>query len=162
MNETKPWYASVGVWGAVVGLIGATLSLLKIEVDPAFLDDLREWLLSAATLAGTGAALYGRLRASRRIAPAQPPPPPTTQPFAPRAACLLAALLLLPPFAGGCAALPGGAGSAAAAADRATYDAVAPEYAAYVAGDPSLDDAQRARRQRTLDAWKLRVDAGGR
>ena len=43
MSESKPWYASVGVWGAVVGLIGSTLSLLKVQVDPTFLADLREW-----------------------------------------------------------------------------------------------------------------------
>ena len=28
MNDSKPWYASVGVWGAVVSLIGSILTLL--------------------------------------------------------------------------------------------------------------------------------------
>jgi hypothetical protein len=45
------------------------------------------------------------------------------------------------------------------AADRATYDAVAPEYAAYVTADATLTPEQRQRRQRTLAAWKLRIES---
>ena len=31
----KAWYASAGVWGALVTLGGSVLALLKVEVDPA-------------------------------------------------------------------------------------------------------------------------------
>jgi hypothetical protein len=39
------------------------------------------------------------------------------------------------------------------AAARATYDAIAPEYRAYVDADPQLTDEQRAIRRATLDRW---------
>ena len=47
------------------------------------------------------------------------------------------------------------------AADRATFDAVAPEYSAYVHNDPTLDDEQRTRRDRTVATWKRRIEAAG-
>jgi hypothetical protein len=146
MSESKPWYASVGVWGAVVGLIGSTLSLLKVQVDPTFLADLREWLLSLATLIASGAALYGRLRASQRI---RPPGAPSSMLL-----ILLVAALCTISLAG-CAS----ASDAYVAADHATYDAIAPEYAAYVAQDPLLGVTEKNRRARTLDAWRLRIES---
>ena len=45
-------------------------------------------------------------------------------------------------------------------ADRLTYQAVAPEYRAYVKADEKLDDEQKARRERTVDAWAVRVTEG--
>ena len=158
MHDTKPWYTSVTVWGAVVSVLASALALFEVRLDPQLQSDLRDWLLSAATLAGGAAALWGRLRASRRILSAG-----TTEtrpqdwrmnaalPFAP-----VSLLLLL--SQGGCAALsapsPG-----YVAADRATYAAVAPEYAAYVNADPSLDDEEKARRGRTVASWDARIRA---
>ena len=37
MQPSKPWYASAGVWGAVVTLAGSVLTLLKVELDPKVL-----------------------------------------------------------------------------------------------------------------------------
>ena len=45
------------------------------------------------------------------------------------------------------------------AADRATFDAVAPDYVAYVNGDESLNDDQRRRRLRTIESWDMRITA---
>lgn len=42
-------------------------------------------------------------------------------------------------------------------ADRATYEAIGPEYRAYVQADPSLDAAQQQRRVDHVEAWRLRV-----
>jgi hypothetical protein len=67
-------------------------------------------------------------------------------------------LLLLPTHLTGCSVLTAPEGTYVAA-DRATYDAVAPEYCAYVTNDPSLDDEQRARRRRTVDTWRVRLEA---
>lgn len=39
-----------------------------------------------------------------------------------------------------------------------TYDAVAPEYQAYVEADPKLGAEEKARRFRTLAQWKAAVD----
>lgn len=47
-------------------------------------------------------------------------------------------------------------------ADRATYEAVATEYLAYVAGDDRLDADRARRRQRTVIAWRLRLEAAER
>ena len=44
------------------------------------------------------------------------------------------------------------------AADKATYDAIAPEYLKYVGTDATLDAEQKARRERTIKSWKLRID----
>ena len=65
---TKPWYASAGVWGALVTLVSSVLALLKVEVDPQVLGHVREGVLALATLAGGAVALWGRVRATRRIA----------------------------------------------------------------------------------------------
>lgn len=44
-------------------------------------------------------------------------------------------------------------------ADRATFDAVAPEYTRYIESDADLDDGQKDRRLRTLDTWERRIQA---
>lgn len=44
-------------------------------------------------------------------------------------------------------------------ADRATFDAVAPEYRAYVQADPALDEATKANRLRTIETWQERLEA---
>ena len=159
MHDTKPWYASLTVWGALVSVLASVLALFKIRLDEQLQADLRDWLLAAATLAGGAAALWGRLRASRRILT-----PQTTEthpqnwrmnamlPFAP-------ILLLLPlSQSPGCSALHPPTPDYVAA-DRATYQAVAPEYAEYVEADPALDEEERDRRARTLDTWDARLRA---
>jgi hypothetical protein len=78
-----------------------------------------------------------------------------------RLAMLAVASLLASAGAGGCAALQSaqGPGETYVAADRATYEALAPEYAAYVAADPALADDDRARRAHALETWRLRIEA---
>ena len=44
------------------------------------------------------------------------------------------------------------------AADRATYDAITPAYLEYVAADPTLDDDERERRERTVTTWNFRLE----
>jgi len=44
-------------------------------------------------------------------------------------------------------------------ADRETFNAVAPEYRAYVEADANLSDVQKERRYRTIDTWQSRVEA---
>jgi len=76
---------------------------------------------------------------------------------------LLAACL---PLAGcqALAALGKSPDAAYIAADTATFNAVAPQQAAYVAADPALTQEQRDRRIRTLQTWRFRTtqakDAG--
>lgn len=44
-------------------------------------------------------------------------------------------------------------------ADRATFDAIAPVYSAYVEADPTIDPELKARRLRTVETWRMRVEA---
>jgi hypothetical protein len=39
---------------------------------------------------------------------------------------------------------------------------VAAEYAGYVANDPALSPEQRARRQRTVESWRVRLEEAER
>jgi len=52
----------------------------------------------------------------------------------------------------------GGVGGRHAAADRATFDAIAPEYSAMVAQSITLTEEQKERRFQTLRSWQARVD----
>lgn len=45
------------------------------------------------------------------------------------------------------------------AADRATYEAVAPSWSAYISVDPSLTAQQRARRLTLIETWRQRIEA---
>lgn len=42
-------------------------------------------------------------------------------------------------------------------ADRATYQAIAPDHRMYVQNDPALSGEQKARRFNLLDSWDLRT-----
>ena len=194
MNDTKPWYLSAGVWGAIVSLVASLLSLFKVELDPRLQGDLRDWMLALATLVASAVALYGRVRASRRIALARPSgaannsaddapasAASTAQTTAPAPGArpapsqnwrmnhvLIGALLLSPLLAhcAGCRQLGTVLGPSPSAtyvaADRATFEAVAPEYASYVHNDASLDEDERARRDRTVETWRLRIESAER
>ena len=78
-----------------------------------------------------------------------------------RAVSLLVSVVFVAGAAGVCSALQSaqGPGGAYVAADRATYEALAPEYAAYVAADPALADDDRARRTHALQTWRLRIES---
>ena len=163
MHDTKPWYASLTVWGAIVSVAASALALFNIHLDAQAQSDLRDLLLAASTLAGGAVALWGRLRASRRIVTpgtVQTAARPRPQDWRMNALIPFAPILLLLPLSQstGCSALTLPSADYVAA-DRATYEAVAPEYAQYVHSDASLDDEQRARRSRTIDTWRLRIES---
>jgi hypothetical protein len=61
-------------------------------------------------------------------------------------------------LAGLLALMTGCAGSA----DKATFDAIAPEYRAYVENDPHLTTEQKQRRFRTLESWQARLSTDGK
>ncbi|QOV90904.1 hypothetical protein [Humisphaera borealis] len=74
----------------------------------------------------------------------------------------LVLLLILPALA-----LVGGCSSIAALdqptptwlqADRATYDAITPDYRDYIAADTTLDELRRERRLRTVETWRIRLE----
>jgi hypothetical protein len=70
MDDTKPAIASTGVWGGVIALIGALAPLVLPAVGLKTAGDQQAAVAATAQLAtGVGAALalYGRLRATKRI-----------------------------------------------------------------------------------------------
>lgn len=144
MSDTKPWYTSKTVWAALATILVSVLGLFRRGVDPHFVEDFSGWAVSASTLVAGAIALYGRVNATKRISP--PSGPPSTLKVL---AMLGGTVWLL--SSSGCAAPD----AAFVRAERATYDAVAPEYAGYVSADPGLTADQKARRQRTLQTWDL-------
>lgn len=71
MYDTKPAYASTGVWGSLLALIGA-LTPLALQADRVTDPGQQQAVVdtSAQVLAAVGGlvALYGRLKATTRIA----------------------------------------------------------------------------------------------
>lgn len=67
MNETKPWYLSRTVWGALIAIaasLGGAFGIVFSEQDQAALSDA---ILEIVGALGAVVALYGRLSASRML-----------------------------------------------------------------------------------------------
>ncbi|MEP2943576.1 MAG: hypothetical protein ABJ081_07710 [Hyphomicrobiales bacterium] len=65
MNETKPWYFSRTVWGALIAIaasIGGAFGIMLGEVDQSALTDA---ILQMVGAVGAVVALYGRLSANQ-------------------------------------------------------------------------------------------------
>lgn len=147
LTLTKPWHHSTGVRGAAVSLLGSSAALLQSAAPP-----------HETPPAHAGAPASAHASAPARLA-LQNWRLNAAAPLAPLAMAALSAAL---PQLAGCAGLSAALSSpsrAYVASDRATYEAVAPEYAAYVDSDQDLDDAAKARRQRTLETWRVRIES---
>lgn len=72
---------------------------------------------------------------------------------------LIALVGLVLPVSGGCAAadVPG---EGYVTADRATYNAIAPVFKAYVEADPKLEAWQKESKLDTLKSWNARTTEG--
>lgn len=70
--DTKPWYASVGIWGAIISILGkAAGAFFGIEVTP---DDEIKIVNAVTGLISLGVsffgdvlAIYGRKKATKKI-----------------------------------------------------------------------------------------------
>lgn len=67
MNETKEWYLSKGIWGAVVTLIATGLALSGYNIGPADQAVLSDAILGVVGAVGGLLALYGRVTAAKKI-----------------------------------------------------------------------------------------------
>ncbi len=150
-TEPKPWYSSKTIWAALAVIAIAVLQIFRVAVDDQTKTDVTSWFELVGQVVAGLAVLVGRLFASRKIGPTTGEDP-TLTPAAGFFFAALAASLLL--GATGCT--PAGM---YVAADRATYEAVAPEYLGYVAADPAMTADQKNRRRRTLETWRLRLEA---
>lgn len=141
--SSKSFLASKTVWGGLVVIVVQVLTIL--DLDPAAIADTGEWLTNLVTLAAAGFAIYGRLAATKRVEP-----PLITETRVSVLLCAVGLMLALSSLA--CSPT-----APYVAADRATYNAIAPEYSRYVEADPTLDTEDRALRQSTLATWDLRI-----
>lgn len=71
MNDTKPFWASVTLWGAVATFVGILLPGFGVKVDPTavttFFNSFQQMLDSILTFGGLATTVYGRLRASKQV-----------------------------------------------------------------------------------------------
>ena len=67
MDDTKPWYLSRGVIGSGVAIAAGVASAFHFQIDGDLQSSLTDWLLSGGALVGGALALWGRLKASRKI-----------------------------------------------------------------------------------------------
>lgn len=67
MSETKPWYASRAIWGAVVGIASSAYLLTGHTVAPEIQSAAADLLAQLASIVGGALALYGRVKADSRI-----------------------------------------------------------------------------------------------
>lgn len=76
--DTKRWFQSKTIWGAIVAFVASGLRLLGIDVTDLASPQLVDQILNVVSLVGTLVAIYGRIRASKFIAPKNATLPPGT------------------------------------------------------------------------------------
>ena len=67
MTETKTWYESRTIWGALITVAASLASGLGFSIDPSSQADLTDAILQLVALTGAMVALFGRLAATRII-----------------------------------------------------------------------------------------------
>jgi hypothetical protein len=67
MDETKQWYLSKTVWGALIAIVASLLSGMGLELGAGVQDRLADDLVSLAGAIGGLIAIYGRLTAEKRV-----------------------------------------------------------------------------------------------
>lgn len=67
MDDTKPWYASSGVWGGLIAVVTTGLGFLHYSVSPADQVNIVQGLATAGGAIGGLIAVIGRVMASKKI-----------------------------------------------------------------------------------------------
>lgn len=68
MNEEKPFWQSMTLWGVVVIMAStAAKQLFGVDIGTEMQNELAAWLVDGATWAGSGLVLWGRLRAKTQV-----------------------------------------------------------------------------------------------
>ncbi|WP_313522801.1 hypothetical protein [Shinella sp.] len=62
-DETKPWYTSRTVWGALIAIAASLANAAGIEITAGDEGELADLLVSAAGVIGGLIAVYGRISA---------------------------------------------------------------------------------------------------
>lgn len=67
MNDTKQWYQSKTVWGALIAIAASLLQAGGVDLDVAGQDQLADNLVAISGAVGGLIAIYGRLKAEKRL-----------------------------------------------------------------------------------------------
>lgn len=67
MTNTKPWYASKGVWGGLIATGATLLNAFGIEVTPEDQNTLISGVTQMVAVGGAVVAVFGRIVANSRI-----------------------------------------------------------------------------------------------
>jgi hypothetical protein len=72
MNETKPWWASRGVWGGIILVLSLIIgafgySGLTPEEQTVLGDSITNLAAVLGTVIGTILAIWGRIKASKQV-----------------------------------------------------------------------------------------------
>lgn len=67
MDENKKWYESRTVWGSAVVLLATAAGAFGFVVDEAIQGQLVDHIMAAITAAGGIVAIWGRIKASKKI-----------------------------------------------------------------------------------------------
>jgi hypothetical protein len=67
MYDNKSLFASKAVWGGAVAILAGVASLLGYTVDPAAQTSIVELATGVASLVGGALAVWGRIKATKRI-----------------------------------------------------------------------------------------------
>lgn len=162
LGSRKVWVAFAAVvgilavrlgWGGDADAIAGSIAALGIAVVAAIGYEDGNAKRAAPVTADNATVVQNGGTANVRVGPSDHTPSTN----------VLAWLLLMPALcllaaAGGCA----GPAPAYVAADRETYNALAPEYGDYVDRDLTLSPEQKARRNRTVETWRIRLEAAER
>jgi hypothetical protein len=67
MNDSKQWYESKTVWGALVAILASLMQAAGVHFDVAGQDQLADSLVAISGALGGLIALYGRMSADKRL-----------------------------------------------------------------------------------------------
>ena len=71
MNDIKPFWASVTLWGSVATFLGIVLPGFGFKVDPSTINNLfgslQQTLDSILTFGGLVLTVYGRIKATKQV-----------------------------------------------------------------------------------------------
>ena len=67
MEDTKVWYMSLTLWGAIVTVLAAIGGLFGIDIDADTQKQIIEYIVLGASALGGLMAAYGRIRAKKIV-----------------------------------------------------------------------------------------------
>ena len=67
MNDTKPWYASKGVWGGIIAAVAGLAGMFGYAISDADVSSLTEVATGLVAAIGGAVSVIGRIVATKRV-----------------------------------------------------------------------------------------------